>query len=207
MKTLKEITNGYQSTFEHMSTMAVASRLEAAACCGNEADDVYSEEFYDCVQCILYGYVVSGSFTAAEIPCDVSILIWVNAQHYVINWFNDYNVLCTDDVVDTEDMMYEDGSSYFTTKDMEAEHDCIGDYVPHPFSAAYLEMVSTDDYVPDDEYDCTEAVVDNETTEDMMYPDGSSYFTTKDMEAEYDVSCKDCPDDECTGHCMSCCYR
>ena len=50
----------------------------------------------------------------------------------------------------------------------------------------------------------------NEITEDMMYEDGSSYFTTKDMEAEYDhtgVSCKDCPDDECTGHCMSCYYR
>ena len=227
MKTLKEITNGYQSTFEHMSIMAVASRLEAAACCGNEADDVYSEEFYDCVQCILYGYVVSGSFTAAEIPCDVSILIWVNAQHYVINWFNDYNVLCDDDVVDTEDMMYEDGSSYFTTKDMEAEYEitddmkgsntlmntdtyptleqlkaCIGDYTPHPYSAAYLEMFSSSGCVLDEEYVSSDIydAADTEITEDMMYPDGSSHFITKDMES---VSCKDCPDDEC----MSCCYR
>ena len=54
----------------------------------------------------------------------------------------------------------------------------------------------------------------NETTEDMMYPDCSTHFITEDMEAEYDptddcidVSCKDCPDDECTGHCMSCYYR
>ena len=198
MKTLKEIINGYQSTFEHMSIMAVASRLEAATCCGNEAEAAYSEEFYDCVQCILYDYVVSGSFTAAEIPCDVSILDWVNAQHYVINWFNDYNVPyddndldddCTEDVVDTEiteDMMYPDGSSYFTTKDMEAEYDCIEDVVDN---------------------ETTEDAVDNEITEDMMYPDCSSHFIIKDMEAEYDVSCKDCPDDECTGHCMSCCYR
>ena len=187
MKTLKEITNGYLSTIEHMSIRAADSRLEAAACCGNEADDVYSEEFYDCVQCILRGYVVSGSFTAVEIPCDVPILLWINAKKYVINWFIDYNVPYDDndldddfdseDVVDTEDMMYEDGSSYFTTKDMEAE------------------------------YDPTDDVVDNETTEDMMYPDCSSHFTIKDMEAEYGVSCKDCPDDECTGHCMSCCYR
>ena len=86
----------------------------------------------------------------------------------------------------TEDMMYEDGSSYFTTKDMEVEYD---------FDSSVF---------------CTEDVVDTETTEDMMYPDCSSHFTTKDMEAEYnptDVSCKDCPDDECTGHCMSCYYR
>ena len=32
---------------------------------------------------------------------------------------------------------------------------------------------------------CTEDVVDTETTEDMMYPDCSSHFITKDMEAEY----------------------
>ena len=107
----------------------------------------------------------------------------------------------------TEDMMHEDGSSYFTTKDMELERlkACIGEYVPHPYSAAYLEMVTSGDYELDDE-----VIVDTETTEDMMHEDGSSYFTTKDMEAEYDrigVSCKDCPDDECTGHCMSCCYR
>ena len=126
----------------------------------------------------------------------------------------------------TEDMMYEDGSSYFTTKDMEAEHyptleqlkACIGDYVPQPYSAAYLDMFASGDYVLDDDYDSsdfyTEDVVDTETTEDMMYPDCSSHFITKDMEAEHDptddridVSCKDCPDDECTGHCMSCYYR
>lgn len=32
-----------------------------------------------------------------------------------------------------------------------------------------------------------------------------------DIPEEYqddsDRSCKDCPDDECTGHCMSCYYR
>ena len=154
MNTLNEITNGYLSIFEHMTIMSVASRLDVAACCDNEAEDAHSKEFCDCVHCILCSYVVSGSLTAVEIPCDVSILDWVNATHYVINWFNDYNVLC-------------------------------------------------DDEDPDD-------VVDTETTEDLMYEDGSSYFTTKDMEAEYDctdVSCKDCPDDECTGHCMSCYYR
>ena len=188
MKTLNEITNGYQSTYERMDTMAVACRLNTAACCGNEVDRLcgYTEddrykEFCDCVHCILCGYVVSGSFTAAEIPCDVSILHWVNAQGYVIDWFNDHNDP-DDDFDSDEDMMYEDGSTHFTTKDMEAEYD------------------HTDDSID----------VDTEPTEDMMYPDGSSYFTTKDMEAEYDrdvVSCKDCPDDECTGHCMSCCYR
>ena len=189
MKTLNEITNGYLSIFERMSIMSVTGRRYVAACCDNEPEDAHSKEFCDCVRCILCCYVVSGSLTAVEIPCDVSILDWVNATHYVINWFNDYNVPyddndldddCTEDVVDTEtteDMMYEDGSSYFTTKDMELEHDP------------------------------TEDVVDTETTEDMMYPDCSSHFTIKDMEAEYGVSCKDCPDDECTGHCMSCCYR
>ena len=183
MKTLNEITNGYLSIFERMAVTAVTGRRYVAACCANEAEDAHSKEFCDCVRCILCSYVVSGSLTAVEIPCDVSILHWINAVHYVIDWFNDYNVPYDDNDLDdetTEDMMYEDGSSYFTTKDMEAE------------------------------YDCTEDVVDTETTEDMMYPDGSSHFTTKDMEAEYDhtdVSCKDCPDDECTGHCMSCCYR
>ena len=79
MKTLNEIINGYQSTYERMDTMAVACRLNTAACCGNEVDRLcgYKEddrykEFCDCVHCILCGYVVSGSFTAAEIPCDVS---------------------------------------------------------------------------------------------------------------------------------------
>ena len=175
MKTLNEITNGYQSIFERMDIMTVASRLNAAACCGNEAEDDRYREFCDCVHCILCGYVVSGSFTAVEIPCDVSILHWVNAQGYVIDWFNDYNdpdddFASDDDFETAEDMMYEDGSSYFTTKDMEAEYD------------------DNDDSID----------VDTETTEDMMYPDCSTHFTTKDMEAEYaptDVSCKDCPAD------------
>ena len=73
----------------------------------------------------------------------------------------------------TEDMLHEDGSGYFTTKNMEAEYD------------------HTDDSID----------ADTETTEDMMYPDGSSYFTTKDMEADTAVSCKDCPDDECMSCC------
>ena len=159
MKTLNEITNGYLSIFERMAIMAVASRLDAATCCDNEAEDAHSKEFCDCVHCILCSYVVSGSLTAVEIPCDVSILLWVNAKKYVINWFNDYNVPYDDNDLDD---------------------------------------------------DPTEDVVDTEITEDMMYPDCSSHFITKDMEVEYDptdVSCKDCPDDECTGHCMSCCYR
>ena len=143
MKTLNEITNGYLSIFEHMTIMSVASRLDVAACCDNEAEDAHSKEFCDCVHCILCSYVVSGSLTAVEIPCDVSILLWVNAEHYVINWFNDYN--------DPDD---------------------------------------DDDFDPDDDFDssvfCTEDVVDTETTEDMMYPDCSSHFITKDMEAEYD---------------------
>ena len=54
--------------------------------------------------------------------------------------------------------MHEDGSSYFTTKNMEAEYD------------------SSDFY--------TEDVVDTEITEDMMHEDGSSYFTTKNMRTE-----------------------
>ena len=160
MNTLNEITNGYLSIFERMTIMSVASRLDAAACCDNEAEDAHSKEFCDCVHCILCSYVVSGSLTTVEIPCDVSILLWINAKYYVINWFNDYNVPYDDNDPDDDDF---DSSDF-----------------------------------------CTE------TTEDMMYEDGSSYFTTKDMEAEYDridMSCKDCPDDECTGHCMSCYYR
>ena len=140
MKTLEEITNGYLSIFERMPIMSVASRLDAAACCGGEAEAAHSKEFCDCVHCIVCSYVFSGSLTAVEIPCDVSILDWVNAMHYVINWFNDCNVPYDDDDPDDE-----------TTEDMEAEYD-----------PAYAEDV---------------------------------------------VSCKDCPDDECTGHCMSCCYR
>ena len=153
MKTLDEITNGYLSIFERMPSGSVTDRSYIASCCDDEsrAETAHSNEFCDCVNCILCSYVVSGSLTAVEIPCDVSILDWVNATHYVFNWFNDHNVPYDDDVVDTEDMMYEDGSSYFTTKDMEAEYD------------------PTDDRI--------------------------------------DVSCKDCPDDECTGHCMSCYYR
>ena len=198
MKTLSEINKGYLSTFERMATMLVASRLDAAAYCEDDAEAANSKEFCDCVHCIVCSYVFSGSLTAVEIPCDVSILDWVNAMHYVINWFNDCNVPYDDDDPDdetTEDMMYEDGSSYFTTKDMELEQlkACIGEYVPHPYSDAYLEMVSSGDYVLDDEYDYGACYI--ETTEDMMYPDCSSHFTTKDMEAEH-VSCKDCPDDE-----------
>ena len=152
MKTLDEIINGYQSTFERMSTMAVACRLNTAACCGNEAEAVYSKEFCACVHCILCCYVVSGSVTAVEIPCDVPILLWIAAKKYVINWFIDYNIPyddfdsdddfdltyvdfdsdddfdLTDDDFDSEDMMYPDGSSYFTTKDMEAEYDHTDDY-------------------------------------------------------------------------------
>lgn len=92
MNTLNEITNGYLSIFERMTIMSVASRLDAAACCDNEAEDAHSKEFCDCVHCILCSYVVSGSLTTVEIPCDVSILLWINAKYYVINWFNDYNV-------------------------------------------------------------------------------------------------------------------
>ena len=91
-------------------------------------------------------------------------------------------------------------NTYPTLEQLKA---CIGDYTPHPYSAAYLEMVSSDDYVLDYEYVSSD-IYDVVDTEDMMYPDGSSHFITKDMES---VSCKDCPDDECTGHCMSCCYR
>ena len=29
----------------------------------------------------------------------------------------------------------------------------------------------------------------------------------EEYQDDSDRSCKDCPDDECTGHCMSCYYR
>ena len=178
MKTLNEITNDYLSIFGRMDTLAIADRINAAACCDHAAEADHSEEFCDCVHCILCSYLVSGSLTAVEIPCDVSIMHWVNAMNYVINWFNDYNVPYDDNDLDD---------------DNDPDDDSGSDYDPSIFCTK-----------------ATEDVVDTETTEDMMYPDCSSHFITKDMEAEYDptdVSCKDCPDDECTGHCMSCYYR
>lgn len=39
-------------------------------------------------------------------------------------------------------------------------------------------------------------------------PDAELYY--EDYDPSYDedrVTCGDCPDDECTGHCMSCPYR
>lgn len=139
MKTLNEITNGYLSIFGRMNTLAIADRLEAAACCDHDAEADHSEEFCACVHCILCSYIITGSCTIVEVPCDVSIILWVNAMNYVINWFNDH-------------------------------------YVPY------------DDSEPDDDFDAMEAEYD--PTDDRI-----------------DVSCKDCPDDECTGHCMSCYYR
>ena len=105
MKTLDEIINGYQSIFERMSIMAVADRSYVASCCDDEsrAEAAHSNEFCDCVHCILCSYVVSGSLTAVEIPCDVSTLDWVNATNYVIDWFNYYNVPYNDDVEDNDD--------------------------------------------------------------------------------------------------------
>ena len=176
MKTLNEITNGYLSIFERMNTLAIADRLEAAACCDHDAGADHSEEFCACVHCILCSYIITGSCTIVEVPYDVPIILWADAMNYVINWFNDH---------------------YVPYDDSEPDDDSGSDYDPSIFCTK-----------------ATEDVVDTETTEDMMYPDCSSHFITKDMEAEYDptddridVSCKDCPDDECTGHCMSCYYR
>ena len=170
MKTLNEITNDYLSIFGRMDTLAIADRINAAACCDHEAEADHSEEFCSCVHCILCSYIDTGLFTTVEVPCDVSIILWGNAMNYVINWFNDDN---------------------------DPDDDSGSDYDPSIFCTK-----------------ATEDVVDTEITEDMMYPDCSTHFSTKDMEAEYDptddridVSCKDCPDDECTGHCMSCYYR
>lgn len=33
------------------------------------------------------------------------------------------------------------------------------------------------------------------------------FFEKEAREDGSDIGCNDCPDDECTGHCMSCSYR
>ena len=46
----------------------------------------------------------------------------------------------------------------------------------------------------------------------MLLNGGCSHLPQPDYEGQPPsdaaaLSCKDCPDDECTGHCMSCAYR
>ena len=39
------------------------------------------------------------------------------------------------------------------------------------------------------------------------YYDGEEFDDSEAWEDDSDRGCKDCPPDECTGHCMSCWYR
>jgi hypothetical protein len=66
----------------------------------------------------------------------------------------------------------------------------------------------------DDNYfeDCISNEEEQWSYEDRNYEkayhnDDEDFDDSAAWEDDSNIGCKDCPDDECTGHCMSCCYR